>query len=99
MLGDLNINLINNQKHTRNGIKWYKEFCSLNGLEQLLTLPTRITKNTMSLLDRVLTNSADRVFQFGVVDTELSDHQLIYCTKKITCLKLKVHKYIKTRSL
>ena len=42
ILGDLNINLINNQKHTPNGIKRYKEFCSLNGLKQLLTLPTLI---------------------------------------------------------
>ena len=103
ILGDLNINLINNQKHTPNGIKWYKEFCSLNDcLEQLLTLPTRITKNSTSLLDHVLTNSADRVSQFGVVDMELSDHQLIYCiqyTRKITRIKFNVHKYIKTKSL
>ena len=100
ILGDLNINLINNQKHTpNNGIKRYKEFCSLNGLKQLLTLPTRITKTSTSLLDHVLTNSADRVSQFGVVDTGLSDHQLIYCTRKITRTKTNVHKYIKTRSL
>ena len=59
ILGDLNINLINSQKHTPNGIKRYKEFCSLHGIEQLLTLPTRITKNSSSLLDHGLTNSAD----------------------------------------
>ena len=99
ILGDLNINLINNQKHTTNGIKRYKEFCSLNGLKQLLALPTRINKNSTSLLDHVLTNSADRVSQFGVVDTGLSDHQLFYCTRKITHTKSNVHKYIKTRSL
>ena len=99
ILGDLNINLINNQKHTPNGIKRYKEFCSLNGLKQLLTLPTRITKTSTSLLDHVLTNSADRVSQFGVVDMGLSDHQLIYCTRKITRTKTNAHKYIKTRSL
>ena len=74
ILGDLNINLINNQKHTPNGIKRYKEFCSLNGLKQLLTLPTCITKSSKSLLDHVLTNSADIVSQFGVADTGLSDH-------------------------
>ena len=76
-----------------------KNFCSLNGLKQLLTLPTRITKTSTSLLDHVLTNSADRVSQFGVVDTGLSDHQLIYCTRKITRTKTNVHNYIKTRSL
>ena len=99
ILGDLNINLINNQKHIPNGIKRYKEFCSLNGLKQLLTLPTCITKSSMSLLDHVLTKSADRVSQFGVVDTGLSDHQLIYCTRKITHTKSNVHQYIKMRFL
>ena len=84
ILGDLNINLINSQKHTPNGIKRYKEFCSLHGIEQLLTLPTRITKISSSLLDHVLTNSADRISQFGIVNIGLSDHQLIYCTRKIT---------------
>ena len=92
ILGDLNISLINKQKHNPNGIKRYKEFCSLNGLEQLLTLPTRVTKNSTSLLDHVLTNSADRVSQFGVIDMGLSDHQLIYCTRKITRIKLNISK-------
>ena len=93
ILGGLNINLINNQKHTPNGIKRNKEFCSLNGLKQLLTSPTRITKNSTSLLDHVLTNSADRVSQFGVIDTGLSDHQLIYCTRKITRTKSNAQMY------
>ena len=97
--GDLNINLINSQKHTPNGIKRYKEFCSLYGIEQLLTLPTRITKNSSSLLDHVLTNSADRISQFGIVNVGLSDHQLIYCTRKVTRTRLNAHKYVKMRSL
>ena len=99
ILGDLNINLINSQKHTPNGIKRYKEFCSLHGIEQLLTLPTRITNNSSSLLDHILTNSADRISQFGIVNVGLSDHQLIYCTRKITRTRLNTHKYVKMRSL
>ena len=99
ILGDLNINLINSQKHTPNGIKRYKEFCSLHGIEQLLPLPTRITKNSSSLLDNVLINSADRISQFGIVNVGLSDHQLIYCTRKITRTRLNAHKYVKMRSL
>ena len=67
ILGDLNINLIDNQNHTPNGIQQYKEFCSLNGLKQLLTLPTCITKNSTSLFDHMLTKSVDRVSQFGIV--------------------------------
>ena len=83
---------------TPNGIKRYKEFCSLHGIEQLLTLPTRITNNSSSLLDHILTNSADRISQFGIVNVGLSDHQLIYCTRKITRTRLNTHKYVKMRS-
>ena len=92
ILGDLNINLINSQKHTPNGIKRYKEFCSLHGIEQLLILPTCITNSSSSLLDHILTNSTDRISQFEIVNVGLSDHQLIYCTRKITRTRLNTHK-------
>ena len=75
-----------------------KEFCSLHGIEQLLTLPARITNNSLSLQDHILTNSADRISQFGIVNVGLSDHQLIYCTRKITRTRLNTHKYVKMRS-
>ena len=65
ILGDLNINLINNQKHTPYGIKQYQEFCSLHGLKQLITSPTRVTENSSSLLDHVLTN-----FTIGFLNLE-----------------------------
>ena len=99
ILGDLNINLINKQKHIPNGIKRYKEFCSLYGLEQLISTSTRVTMNSSSILDHILTNSTDRVSQSGVIDTGLSDHQLIYCTRKITRTKFNSHKNITIRSL
>ena len=99
ILGDLNIILINNQKHTPNGIKHYQEFCSLHGLKQLITSPTRVTENSSSLFDHILANFTDRVSQSGVVDTGLSDHQLIYCTRKVNRTKFNTHKYIRTRSL
>ena len=99
ILGDLNINLINSQKHIPNGIKRYKEFCSLHGIEKLLTLPNPITNNSSFLLDHILTNTADRISQFGIVNVGLSDHQLIYCTRKITRTRLNTHKYVKMRSL
>ena len=91
--------MINNQKHTPNGIKRYQEFCSLHGLKQLITSPTRVTDNSSSLVDHVLTNSTDRISQSGVVHTGLSDHQLIYCTRKVNRTKSNTHKYIRTRSL
>ena len=71
----------------------------LYGLEQLISTPTRVTKNSSSILDHMLTNSTDRVSQSGVIDTGLSDHPLIYCTRKITRTKFNSHKNITIRSL
>ena len=99
ILGDVNFHIINKQKHIPNGIKRYKEFCSLYGLEQLISTPTRVTENSSSILAHILTDSTDRVSQFGVVDTGLSDHQLIYCTRKVTRTKFNSHKNITIRSL
>ena len=99
ILGDLNINLINKTRHVPNGIKLYKEFCSLHGLKQLITSPTRVAVNSSSLLDHILTNSTEKVSQSGILGLGLSDHQLIYCTRKTTRTKYNEHKYIKIRSL
>ena len=87
ILGDLNINLLDKGTMTSNGIKRYKEFCSLHGLKQIIKSPTRITDKSTSLLDHILTNSPQKVSQHGVLGLGLSDHQLIYCTRKTTRIK------------
>ena len=99
ILGDLNINFINKKQNLTGHIKKYKEFCSLHALKQLITSPTRVTENTSTILDHVLTNSHDRVSQSGVIDIGLSDHQLIYCTRKIVRPKVHEHNYITIRSM
>jgi hypothetical protein len=99
ILGDLNINLIKKGQNLTDTTGKYKEFCSLHGLKQLITSPTRVTENTSTILDHVLTNSQDRVSQSGVIDIGLSDHQLIFCTRKIVRPKVYEHNYITIRSL
>ena len=99
ILGDLNMNLMNNKKHVPNGIKKYREFCSQHGLKQLITSPTRITMTSTSLFDHILNNSSERVLQSGVADVGLSDHQMTYYTRKITHLKHNTHtKFFKNYS-
>ena len=66
------------------GIKRYKEFCALLGLPQIINDATRITETTSSLLDHILTNSEDKICQSGVIDIGISDHQMIYCRRKIS---------------
>ena len=38
-------------------IKRCKEFCSMHGLNQLIDCPTRITSNTSTLIDHIVTNT------------------------------------------
>ena len=44
-------------------------------------------------------NSPDKVSQSGVIDLGLSDHDLIYCTRKTSLPKSLKHKVIFVRSL
>ena len=77
----------------------YKEFISTFGLKQIISSPTRVTCNTSSLIDHVLTNADEKISQSGVIDIGISDHQLIFCTRKINRIKSGATKYINFRSM
>ena len=68
------------------------------GLKQFIESPTRITCSSSSIIDHVLASFPDRVTQQGILNVGLSDHQLIYCTRKITRIKRGRHKQITFRS-
>ena len=99
ILGDFNINLNYAGRRVPIGIKKYREFCALHGLTQLIKSPTRVTKNTSTILDHILTNCSDKILQAGTMDIGLSDHQLIYCTRKKFKEKTNAKTFIKYRSL
>ena len=112
LLGDFNINLFQNGKlllkenqsnlvkdPTSSLISKYKELCQSFFLTEIIEEPTRTTCNTASLLDHILTNCAEKVSQKGVIDVGLSDHQLIFCTRKIRRTRGNMHNQIQTRSL
>ena len=56
-------------------------------------------KNTSNILDHILANSTDKIFEVGTMDIGLSDHQLIYSTRKQIKEKTHTKTYIKYRSL
>ena len=107
ILGDMNINLLNKNFFGKNShdvttcplLKKYKEFVSSFGLKQLIRQETRVTCNSASLIDHILTNASEKISQSGVIDTGLSDHQLIFCTRKILKLKSGETKYVNYRSM
>ena len=63
-------------------INRYSEFCQIHSLKQLITCPTCVTCNTSTLIDHILTNSTEKIIQSGVIDSGISDHQLIFLYKK-----------------
>ena len=46
----------------------------------------------------ILESFLEKVTEFGVIDIGLSNHQLIYCTRKICRIKRGSHKQIKIHS-
>ena len=72
-MGDFNIDLLDRKNtSTKKLIDLTKPF----GLRQLIKHPTRYSKDKNSILDLIYTNS-DFIYDSGVCDVNLSDHQLI----------------------
>ena len=96
MLGDLNINLYQNgsilEEENKNitkcankisfETKKYLEFCKIFGLKQLIKSAIRITPNTSTLVDQILTNTNEQIIQCGLINNALSDHQMTFCSRK-----------------
>ena len=100
LLGDFNINILQNDENVfekelsnskLNSIPFivteYLDFTFSYTLKQSISTPTRTTENTTTLSVHVLTNSPHKIIKCGVVEVNLSDHELIYCTRKTTKLK------------
>ena len=51
-----------------------------------------------TIIDHILASYPERVTQCGVIDISLSDHELIYWTRKISRIKRGSHKQIQFRS-
>ena len=111
LLGDLNINLIldekeifSNKSYISNSqnlpplTKGYLDFCFSFSLEQLISIPTRVTSKTVTLIDHVLTKSSQKVSQCGVIDLGISEHNLENCTRKTTLFKPSKYNDVSVRS-
>ena len=110
ILGDFNINFslndsyifskkgILNNKSFPSDVKSSYEYCTYFSLHQLIKVPTRITCNSATIIDHILASYQERVTQQGIISVGLSDHQLIFCPRKISRIKSGTHKHNKFRS-
>ena len=72
----------------------------MHGLKQLIQSPTRVTCRTLTLIDHILTSAPSKISQKGLINVGVSDHQLIFCTRKMSRIKSGgAYKYLNFRSL
>lgn len=78
-MGDFNLDYgVDSTKIPR---KW-SNICTEYNLNQLITLPTRLSVNRESILDHIYTTHPNNIINHGVVNVSLSDHFLIFAVRK-----------------
>lgn len=60
-----------------------KSIIHQNGLTQVIKKPTRITKDSKTLIDIIATNHPGNITTSDVIATSLSDHDLVACVRKL----------------
>jgi hypothetical protein len=96
ILGDFNICMKNNNNSL--GIS-FTNIMQLFGFEQIIKEPTRVTENCSSIIDFILCNKPENIVKSGSICVGLSDHNIIYCCRKIKRTTSGKHTNIKIRCL
>lgn len=81
MLGDLNCDLLQPDKHSREG-RDLLHFCDIFDLTCLVKEPTRITATSCTLINVILTNNRRRLLSTSTLEHQISDHRLIYAAMR-----------------
>lgn len=79
--------------------KCYLDICSSFSLEQLSFIPNRINDKTVTLIDHVITSSSQNVSQYSVIESSISDHNLVFFPIKTPSLKFNKHSDTSIRSM
>ena len=94
ILGDLNCRLENSDNPEAKAVI---NFCRSNNLTQLIIAPTRVTGTSKSIRDVILASDSKQVQKTTVMESSISDHDLVYVTLKLKKARSKPV-YITTRS-
>ena len=76
-IGDINCDYANTEGHQD-----IKTLFSTNGFKHVIKKPTRVTENTSTVIDVILTNSPENIIHTDVITTNLSDHEMIGAIRK-----------------
>lgn len=96
ILGDLNTNRM---KPNYGEGKILKDLEEVNSLKCMIEEPPRITTNSETLLDVILTNAPKMFKKCGTYEPEISDHRMIYgeLTEKVRMHKIKTITFRQTK--
>ena len=97
ILGDFNINYC--KANNSSLMKSLKRVMTSLNLDQLVKSPTRISPTSSTIIDLIFTSNTSKVNGSGVINSGISDHCMIYCTRKLTKDYFGKHNNVKLRSL
>lgn len=80
-------------------VQQLKQFMLLFDLKQIISDSTRSTTSSSTTIDLIRTSEEHKLCNSGVIDIGLSDHSLIFCTRKVVKAAINKHNSIKVRSL
>ena len=87
ILGDFNINL--NRDNRTNSANLYINSILSHDAIPLITKPTRISNNSSTIIDHIITNDSKHELQSFIVKSDLTDHYPIFCVIKKIPLTIK----------
>lgn len=96
ILGDFNCDLLQPDKSPKDG-RTLLDLMDVFHLVNLIKNPTRITSNSETLIDLILTNNKRKILTSGVFDAQISDHLLVYAILRMTTPRFNSRK-VSTRS-
>ena len=76
LVGDYNIDLLKHTNH--NETQNYLDTLLKNGLLPLLTMPTRITEKSFTLIDHISTSINDNFYDTSIIVSHISDHLPVF---------------------
>ena len=78
LMGDININYLKKTAHSN-----IKDMIVGQGFKQLIESPTRITPESKTLIDVILSNKSSHIYKSNVIPLSISDYDSIDCVRKI----------------
>ena len=77
VLGDFNISIL--QDNRSNSATEYINLIVSHGAVPVITIPTRVTSNSSTLIDQIITNNIELDVNLAVIEADILDHFPVLC--------------------